>query len=950
MRQFLINVAVIFSITASAQTIPVDKDVRIGKLDNGLTYYIRHNEEPKGQANFYIAQKVGSILEEEDQRGLAHFLEHMCFNGTEHFPGNGVIKYCERIGVKFGDNLNAYTSIDETVYNIDNVPMNNKENIDSCLWILHDWANALLLTDEDIDHERGVIHEEWRTRANAQIRLTEKILPKIYPVGTNHARPDGSNRYGHRMPIGLMEIVDNFPYKALRDYYSRWYRPDLQAIIVVGDINCYDIEAKIRDIFGRISKPLNPIERYYVEVPDNEQPIVCIASDKEQSHTTTYIFFKHDPYPMDQRTQLDYYKWLYVKDAVSRMINARLQEKLESTTPPFVEAGVDENVFFVAKTKDAFQGVVASSEAGLMQATTTLYREMLRVIRYGFTEIEFERVKAEMTADIEAAYNSRDKKKSAEYCHEYVNHFLNMEPIPDIKYELDMYRQIAETMTAESVSKIFSEQITGGSHSATPFAPTKNLVVCAMVPQKEGVSYPTESELNANLEAVAAEKIEPYVDVVNSEPLISSMPKPGKVVKSKDIEMGYKRYKLSNGVTVYFRQTDFNANEILMSAFSEGGTSLYPASMLPDLKTINEVLNASGLGDFSRSELTKALAGRKLSVVPYVGLYDERIESSTTPKDLETMLQLNHLYFTSMRMDLDAYSSWRERSRAAIANRESEPSAALHDSLIGIIYDNGERAQPLHSSDLDAINYEHIMQIARERFSNAADFTFIITGAVDEATLLPLIEQYIASLPTNNHFESPNTDVIGYRSGQHQHMFNRKMEIPMVSSMFFDHADIKYSLKNKLSLDLALSSLSETLLEEIREKESGTYGIASYGDIISTPKSQQKSYIQIFYQTDPEKFIYLNQRVRDIVEKFAAEGPSAESLAKGKEYMLKNNREHRRDNSYWQNAISEKLKTGVDLTRDFETILIGITTKDIRQLITTILRQKNHTEVIMVGE
>lgn len=835
---------------AQSQPIPVDPAVRIGKLGNGLTYYIRHNAEPQGQANFYIAQKVGSILEEENQRGLAHFLEHMCFNGTKHFPGNGVIKYCESIGVKFGYNLNAYTSIDETVYNIDNVPMAATPSaIDSCLWILHDWADDLLLTDEDIDHERGVIHEEWRTRANAQIRQIEQLLPMMYPVGMEHARPDGSNRYGHRMPIGLMEVVDNFPYKALRDYYEQWYRPDLQAIVVVGDVDVNAIEAKIKDIFGTIAKPVNPTERYYVQIPDNDEPLICMVKDKEQPQAMTFLFCKHDPYPEQMRGDVNYLVFKYALNAASRMINARLQELLQSANPPFISAEVEDGDFFISRMKQSFGGQVVSSETDFLNATTTLYREILRAVRCGFNDSEYERVKAQMLADAEAAYNSRDKKKSADFCKEYVKHFISNEPIPSIENDYAMTQQIA-------------------------------------------------SAINADI----------------------------------------------------FRQTDFNANEVLMTAVSHGGTSLYPTSMSADIKALNEVMTVGGVGKFSMTELRKVLAGRKVSITPNVGLFAEYINAKATPKDLETMLQLNYLYFTALRSDREAYDSWLNRQRASLANLEKDPNTALRDSIQTSVYTDASFIMGLHPADLDRLDYDRIMlQIARERFANAADFDFIITGAIDEETLLPLIELYIASLPASGKREKANLKATDFRQGQHSNVFNRQMEVPMVTNVFFDSSKAKFTLKNKLAFDLALNALSVVLLEEIREKEGGTYSIGAYGDLVANPSPRVQAYMQIPYQASPDKYEYLNQRVRDIVAQFVTEGPSAENLAKGKEYFLKNHNENLRENSYWATALETYLDTKVDITRDFEQTLQGITADDARRAIEQLMKQKNHTEVIMVG-
>ena len=932
-------VTLMSAVAQQSQPIPVDPAVRIGKLDNGLTYYIRHNAEPQGQANFYIAQKVGSILEEENQRGLAHFLEHMCFNGTKHFPGNGVIKYCESIGVKFGYNLNAYTSIDETVYNIDNVPVAATPSaIDSCLWILHDWADDLLLADEDIDHERGVIHEEWRTRANAQIRQIEQLLPMMYPVGDEHARPDGSNRYGHRMPIGLMEVVDNFPYKALRDYYEQWYRPDLQAIVVVGDIDVDAIEEKIKGIFGQIAKPENPAVRYFVQIPDNEQPLICMVKDKEQPYAMTYLFLKHDPYPQAMRSDVNYLVYEYALNAASRMVNARLQEMLQNANPPFIGAQVEDGDFFISSMKKSFGGKVVSSEEGFLTATATLYREMLRAIRCGFTDSEYERAKAQILADAEAAYNSRDKKKSADYCKEYVNNFISNEPIAGAENDFVFTQQIASAVNADMVGKMLSHLVEGG-----------NLVLAAMLPDKDGVTYPSQEEVAQALAAVSAEDITAYEDVVSDEPLMSALPAPGRITKTKPAQMGYKQYILSNGATVYFRQTDFNANEILMTAVSHGGSSLYGSSDAAEIKALNEVMEIGGLGNFSMSELRKVLAGRKLSVTPKVGLYDEYLSSSATPKDFETMLQLNYLYFTAQRADREAYESWLNRERAALSNLEKDPNSALRDSIQTSIYTDASFIMGMHSSDLDNLDYDRIMQIARERFSNAADFSFIITGAIDEATLLPLIEQYIASLPSTGKREKANLKVTDFRKGQNSNVFNRQMEVPMVTNVFFDSSNTKFTLKNKLAFDLALNALSVVLLEEIREKEGGTYSIGAYGDLVANSAPRTQAYMQIPYQASPDKYEYLNQRVRDIVKQFVLDGPSAENLAKGKEYFLKNHNENLRENNYWANAFETYLDTKVDISADFEQTLQSITAEDTRSSIEQMLKQKNHTEVILVG-
>ena len=923
-----------------SQPIPVDPAVRMGKLENGMTYYIRHNAEPQGQANFYIAQKVGSILEEENQRGLAHFLEHMCFNGTKHFPGNGVIKYCESIGVKFGENLNAYTSIDKTVYNIDNVPVGAiPTSVDSCLLILHDWANDLLLTDEDIDHERGVIHEEWRVRANATIRMLEKLLPMMYPVGDAHPTADGTNRYGHRMPIGLMSVVDNFPYKALRDYYHKWYRPDLQGIIVVGDIDVDQVEAKIRNIFGSIPAPVNPAERYYVQVPDSNEPLICMVTDKEQNQATNAFFFKFDPFPKEMRGDVNYMVYKYVMNIAGRMLSARLDEMRQSANPPFISAMAGDGDYYWSCTKQSFIGEVYSSAEDFSKAVTTVYREMLRAIRCGFTDSEYERAKAQVLADVEAAYNSRDKKKSYDYCQEYVNHFLTNEPIPAIDTEFTMIQQIANAVNAQMVSQMLAQIVSNPN----------NMTLMSMLPEKEGVTYPTKEEMAKQLAAVAAEELKPYVDAVSNEPLMSELPKAGRVVNTKAGVLGYKQYTLSNGATVYFRQTDFNPNEIVMTAYSMGGTSLYDESMLPDLKVVGRVMNVGGLGKFSMNDLRKALAGHKVSVNAGMNFYKEYVSSKTTPKDLELMMQLNYLTFTSMRTDRDAFESWKNRERAAIANRASDPSTAFQDTINKHLYVSSARVESMTEEELDHINYDNAMRIARERFANAGDFVFIITGAIDEQTLLPMIERYIASLPATKQRETAKAEVMEFRKGTYNKTFERKMDVPMVSNLFFNYADIKFSLKNKLSFDLALNALTVELLEEIREKEGGTYGIGAYGMLAPDPAPRDLAFMQILYQAAPDRYEYLNQRVRDIVAKFAAEGPSDENLAKGKEFFLKEYKEGLRENTYWAEAMETMLDAKVDMTLNYEQVLQSITRDDVRNILTQLLKQNNYSEIIMKG-
>ena len=909
--------------------LPIDEAVRIGKLENGLTYYVRHNEEPKGQANFYIAQKVGSILEEEDQRGLAHFLEHMCFNGSENFPGNAIIKYCESIGVKFGADLNAYTSIDETVYNIDNVPVGTFPTaVDTCLLILHDWAGALLLEDDDIDHERGVIHEEWRSRQNAQMRMLDKILPEIYP----------GNKYGQRMPIGLMSVVDNFPYEALRAYYKKWYRPDQQAIVVVGDINVDEVEAKIAATFGSLpAAGPDAAERYYPAIEDNKEPIVSIASDKEQPYAISYIFKKHAAVKPEEKADLNYAVYYYAMNVANYMVSQRLTEMTEKADPDFVDASISTEEFFLSKTEEAYSGTVIFDETKLLRAVTSLYREMLRVIRNGFTASEYERAREEFLSNLETRYKQRDKKTSGQYCREYVRHFIDNEPIMGIENEYALSQQLAPMIPVEAVNQIVSSLIE-----------PDNLVVVCMLPEKEGLVYPTEEEVKAALAAVEAEEIAPYEDKVSDQPLISKEPKAGKVKKTVEAPFGYTKLTLKNGATVFFRQTDFNADEVLFRGFSFGGNSLYPDSDLVNLSALNELIDVAGLGAFSKPELSKALTGKTVNLNASVGEYSEQLRGRAAPKDFETLLQLNYLYFTSLRSDDESFASWKTKTAAVLANQEAQPLSAFQDSLKKL-YARPERAYSLKSADIDKVDYERTMKIAAERYSNAADFCFIITGAISLDEAKPLVEKYIGSLPAKKR-KTETYKLAGneLREGPLAISFDKQMSTPMAISLYAAIGNQPYDLKSQLALDLACQTLTMVLLAEIREKDGATYSIGAYDREMAYPKNQ--ALVQIVYQTNPDKVEYTEGRVKEILDEFLKTGPSAEDLAKAKEYLAKEYKANQTENSYFASLLVDYLTSGEDLDAGYLDILNGITADEAKAAIKAIIDQNNVTKIVMVGK
>lgn len=655
--------------------LPVDKNVRIGQLDNGLTYYIRHNKLPENRAEFYIAQKVGSILEEPQQRGLAHFLEHMAFNGTKNFPGDdkglGVIPWCETVGIKFGTNLNAYTSIDETVYNISNAPIDRAGVLDSCLLVLHDWSNYILLKDDEIDKERGVIREEWRSRNSGMLRVYTDLLPTIYP----------GDKYADCMPIGSIDVINNFPYKDIRDYYHKWYRPDLQGIVIVGDIDVDAVEAKLKTIFADVQKAVNPAERVYYPVADNKEPIVAIGTDKEVDDPSIEVYFKQDATPDSEKNNVGYLASQYMTSMITSMLNARLSELTQSANPPFTRAYSSYGNFFVAKTKEALNLSASSKADGIEKALKVLLQEAERARRFGFTESEYARARANYLQRLESAYNEREKTKHGSYVREYVRNFLDAEPIPGIETEYAMMNQLAPNLPVQAINMAIQQLV-----------PDSNQVVIIAGPEKEGLKYPQKEEVIALLKGMKSLDLQPYVDKVSDEPLMKEAPKGGKIVSEKEGEIyGSTKLVLSNGVTVYVKKTDFKADEIRMKGTSLGGKSLFPDKDALNFAVMDNVVAVGGLGNFSQVDLTKVLAGKKVSVRAGLGATTENVFGTCSPKDFETMMQLTYLTFTAPRKDMEAFESYKNRTKAELESAQANPLSSINDTLQKAMYNNHPR-------------------------------------------------------------------------------------------------------------------------------------------------------------------------------------------------------------------------------------------------------------------
>lgn len=908
--------------------VPVDKEVRIGKLDNGLTYYIRHNEYPKNQVDFYIAQKVGSILEEDNQRGLAHFLEHMCFNGTKNFPGNSMVKWLESVGVKFGYNLNAYTSIDETVYRISSVPTERIGVQDSCLMILSDWADGLLLNGKDIDEERAVIHEEWRSQLPPNMRILEKLLPELYP----------DSRYGHRLPIGTMEVVDHFPHQALRDYYEKWYRPDLQGIVVVGDIDVDRIEGKIKELFSKIEKPVNPAERVYYPVADNEKPIVAFGSDKEQDKYVAQIMFKYDALPDSLKGTMADVTTAYLLDMAQMMLQIRLNELGQKADAPFAAASAFYGEFIMAKTKQAFQFAMLPKGNSFDEGLKAVYREALRAKRGGFTATEYARCRTEYLSQLEKAYNNRNQQENKTLAESYVRNFIDKKPIPGIETEYQMMIMIVNQIPVEAVNQVFSQIVSD-----------KNLVVLGMMPAREGESCPKDEDILALLSQVEAENIAPYVDNVKDEPLVSELPAAGKVVKENMLsDFGAKEWILSNGAKVILKKTDFKADEISMMAVAKGGTSVYGNDKAADLMFMPAVLEQHGLGSFTNSELTKLMAGKQVSLKVSLDDYVRRLSGNTTPKDLKTYMEMIYMTFTGLTVTPDEFIAMQNLYKGVIQNQAQNPNFVFQKKVQEFLYSSPNK-QVFGVSDIEKANREDILSIIREQLANAAEFTFVFSGNFDEAGLKALVEQYIASLPSvkGKKQELKHSPAVEIKSGNEEKEFSLKMEVPQGSAAVIISGKMPYSFKNRLMASMSAQIISARLLSEVREKEGAVYSIYTQG---SQDRLSEVSVVyQTIFQVKPEKKDRALEIIRSEFENLAKETP-VEELDKVKEFMVKQITGDEQTNSYWCSMMAGNELLPSEVCVKAEQVIQSITPKEISGYVNEVMKQNNYRVLVMMPE
>ena len=933
----LFAVALLFvagAATSMAQqmpSIPADPDVKTGKLDNGLTYYIRHNAWPEQRAEFYIAQRVGSIQENDEQRGLAHFLEHMCFNGTEHFKGNDIVKWCETIGVKFGRDLNAYTSIDQTVYNISNVPTTREGIIDSCLLILHDWADGLLLEPEEIDKERGVIHEEWRLRTSPTMRMLERDLPRLYP----------DSKYGYRMPIGLMEVIDNFKPEVLRAYYEKWYRPDNQAIIVVGDVDVNQVEQKIKNLFSPIKMPENPAPVVAEAVPDNHEAIIVVDKDKEMQYSIVELLFKSEPIPDEIKDNMQYLIIDYVKDAAIGMLNARLAELAQKPDCPFLQTSVSYGQYLLSKTKDAFEMAVLPKEGMTEAATKAALIEGRRAAEFGFTATEYQRYKSNFMSQLDKQYSNKDKRYNSQFVNQYVQNFLNKDPYPSLDVYYETMKQIVPMLPVDVVNQLMKEFVPAND---------SNMVVLNMNQEKEGAVYPTEASLKQAIDEARATQIEAYVDNVKNEPLITTLPKAGKIVKEvASPKFDYKELTLSNGAKVILKQTDLKKDQVILASEGFGGSSLYGEKDFANIKMFDDAIEASGLGNFSHTELEKALAGKIASASLALGTERANITGSSTPNDVETMLQLVYLYFTNINKDQESYDNMMKTQELMLKNKLLQPESVFSDSLTLTVQNHSKRFAPLTMDDLKNVSYDRILEMAKEQTSNAAAFTFTIVGNYDEATIRPLIEQYLAALPGDAKKVQKGKDVDEFFHGEVVNNFKRKMETPKaIGVMVWATTDMKYSLENIVRADMVGQILSMIYIEKIREEASAAYTVMSQTGL-TRDDYRTTGTIVVYCPMKPEKGDIATKIMLDEVNNMT-KSVDAEKLNKVKEYMLKAVDDQAKTNNYWIRAIGNLRDHGVDTHTDYKEVVKAQTPETIIAFMQEFLKPGHRAEIIMMPE
>lgn len=905
--------------------LPIDSAVRYGKLENGLTYYIRHNALPKNQADFYIAQKVGSMQEEDSQQGLAHFLEHMAFNGTENFPGRKtMLNYLELNGAKFGANVNAYTSFDETVYNLTNIPIVREGVLDSCLLILRDWSGYLSLENDEIDQERKIIKEEWRNRSGANSRIWDKILPVLFK----------GSKYANRMPIGTMDVVEHFDYQELKDYYKKWYRPDLQGLVIVGDFDADKVEAKVIELFSKIPMPENAAERIYYPVPDNKEPIVVVATDPELTTTGISLYFKDDPQSKEFKQSVQGIYQNMMDMFISNILSSRYREIAQKSDAPFLGASVSKSNFIVSKNKMAWTVSASCKEGEIEKALEATIRETERAKKFGLLDSEIERIKVGLLQSYENAYNNRNKQRSSSFTAEYVRSFTDDTPIPGIEKEYEIVKQLLPQINAQVLNNYMNT-----------INLTDNLSIVVTGPEKEGLVYPTSEDLLAIIAKVKTEELTAHKEELSDAPLVSQLPAKGSIVKEEDSLFDTKTWTLSNGVKMILKKTDFKDDQILITSASFGGTSLFDDNEVYNAALSSSIPALGGLGDFNNIDLGKKLTGKTANVNASISQLTQGIGASSNMRDIETALQLIYLAYTAPRQDEQAFGAYLERLKNSLRNASLLPNTAFSDSISFALYGNNPRSKNMTLEDVKLLNYDRIFEMYKECFQNGAPAVFTFVGTIDESVLRPLAEQYLATLPVGDRNRKYIDRGMKLNTGKKVIHFQKEMESPKTSVYNVHSGILEYNQKNKITLSIFNQILDLVYTRTIREEEGGTYGVGSNISISRVPLGQTA--LNISYTTDSSKVENLNKIAFREIERIAKEGPDAADFNKTIEYMRKSYEDNIKTNGYWLSIINNYGLYGEDNHSNYLTYLNAVTAEDVKQIAGELLNQKNYIEVIM---
>lgn len=867
----------------NSEVLPLDTAIKVGKLKNGFTYYIRRNTEPKERVQLYLATKAGSILENEQQLGLAHFMEHMSFNGTKNFPKNELVNYLQKSGVRFGADLNAYTSFDETVYQLP-LPTDDPELFKNGMQIMRDWAQDALLDPSEIDKERGVILEEKRLGKGAQERMQNKYLPMLF----------NNSRYAKRLPIGTEEVLKNFKPEAIRQFYKDWYRPDLQALIVVGDVNVAQVEKMIISLFSDLKNPVKPLSRTKYTIPLLNKNQFIAVTDKEMPYTVAQVMVKHPA--ADLKTTGDMRNSI-VRTLYNLMISARFSELMKQANPPFLQGGSSIGDFMAGL--DVASAFVVAKPGELESGFKAVYTEIERARNFGFVATELERAKQSYMTSMEAAYKEKDKTSSENYVQEYLRLFLQEEASPGIDYEYNFAKNTIGGISLEEVNGLTAKYLTD-----------VNRDVIIMAPEKETATLPVEATVNAWIQAVKQSNITAYSDQVSDKPLLAVKPTAGKVVSEKKIgAIGVTELTLSNGVKVVLKPTDFKNDEILINAFSPGGTSLYSDADYQSASSASSLVARSGISEFNSIQLPKLLTGKRVSVTPYISERAEGISAFSAPKDLETALQLVYLYFTQPRKDEEIFKSVIQQQKGALANRENDPNSVFSDTISAVLGNYNIRRTGPTLSKIEQIDLEKAYSIYKDRFADASDFTFTFVGSFKDQEIRPLLEQYLGALPSSKRKEEAKDLGIYPPAGEITKNVYKGQEDKATVRLIFS-GDYKYSDENNNRLDALAEVLQIKLIERLREEESGVYSPGAGASYSKNPRNRYS--VTVAFGCAPANVDKLVNATLDEINKIKQNGAQAGDIEKYVAEERRTTETQLKQNGFWAGYLTSNYQLNED--------------------------------------